>query len=160
MIQSIYLHSHIVNTLRTFGNLSEVINRILQAGADGKIELTDRPPCINRAGASRYNIDITQPEYLELLNYYPLNSPKVSIRRIIYWFVDFEIYNQLNWKPQNKYVDKDLQLLCSHINKARNSIERIELVKKDNEEVIAMTKSINDLLVKLEEYLKNGGEYN
>ena len=61
MIQSIYLHKYIVDTLSLFGDLSVVINRILQEGADGKIDILDRPPCMNRDGAGRYNITITQP---------------------------------------------------------------------------------------------------
>lgn len=45
MIQSVYLHKYVVDTLCLFGDLSEVVNRILQEGADGNIELIDRPPC-------------------------------------------------------------------------------------------------------------------
>lgn len=156
MIQSIYLHKYIVDTLSLFGDLSVVVNRILQEGADGKIDILDRPPCMNRDGAGRYNITITQPEYLELLQCYSVNSPKISIRRIIYWFVDFAIYEQLGWRPTRRYEDKSLQTLCRHIDKARASIARIALLRKYDEETIKMTSSIDDLIVKLKEYLENG----
>ena len=48
MIVSIYLHKYVVDTLQLFGNLDETINKILQAGADGDIEILDRPPCMNQ----------------------------------------------------------------------------------------------------------------
>ena len=155
MIQSIYLHKYVVDTLYLFGDLSVVINRILQEWADGKIDILDKPACVNRNGAGRYAVMITQPDYLELLQYYSVNSPKISIRRIIYWFVDFAIYEQLNWKPIRKYQDKDLQTLCKHIDKAKASIERIALLKRTDEEVLKRTSSINNLISDLKEYLKN-----
>ena len=135
MIQSVYLHKYVVDTLCLFGDLSVVVNRILQEAADGKIDIIDRPACISRDGAGRYNIAINQQDYLELLQCYSVNSPKISIRRIIYWFVDFAIYEQLDWKPIRKYEDKSLQLLFKHIEKARASIARIALLKKNDEEI-------------------------
>ena len=71
MIQSVYLHKYVVDTLCLFGDLSEVVNRILQEGADGNIELIDRPPCKNREGAGRYNITINQSDYIDMLQSYP-----------------------------------------------------------------------------------------
>lgn len=156
MIVSIYLHKYIVDTLKLFGNLEETINKILQAGADGDIEILDRPPCTNRDGASRYEIDITQQDYLELLECYPTNSPKVSIRRIIYWFVDFAIYEQLGWKTNNKYINKELEQLFKHIGKARSSIARVAMSKRNDDTVSKKVKIIDGKLLELEEYLKNG----
>lgn len=156
MIVSIYLHKYIVDTLQLFGSLDETINRILQAGADGEIEILDRPPCINRDGASRYNVDITQRDYLELLECYPTNSPKVSIRRIIYWFVDFAIYEQLCWKADRKYLNKEVEQLCKQIDKARNAIARVAMSKKNDDTVTKKVTIIDGKLLELEEYLKNG----
>ena len=156
MIVSIYLHKYVVDTLQLFGNLNETINKILQAGADGDIEILDRPPCINRDGASRYNIDITQQDYLELLECYPTNSPRISIRRIIYWFVDFAIYEQLGWKAEKKYVNKELEQLCKHIDKARSAIARVAVSKRNDDTVIRKVKIIDGKLLELEEYLKHG----
>ena len=156
MIVSIYLHKYVVDTLQLFGSLDETINRILQAGADGDIEILDRPPCINRDGAARYSVDITQRDYLELLECYPTNSPKVSIRRIIYWFVDFAIYEQLSWKTNRKYVNKELEQLCKHIGKARSAIARVAMAKRNDNTVTKKVTIIDGKLLELEEYLKNG----
>lgn len=156
MIQSVYLHKYVTDTLNVFGDLSDVVNRILQEGADGNIDITDKPPCINRNGASRFDIDISQKDYLELLQYYPVNSPKISIRRIIYWFVDFAIYEELNWKPVRKYYDRDLKMLQKHISKARAAIARIGVLRKHDEETTKLVSLIDDSIVKLKEYLENG----
>lgn len=160
MIQSVYLHKYVVDTLCLFGDLSEVVNRILQEGADGNIELIDRPPCTNRDGASRYNIVINQPDYIDMLQYYPVNSPKLSIRRILYWFVDFDVYEDLGWKPVNRYEDKELKRLIKHIDTARSSLKRVGIAKKDDKKVERELIVIDELLNKLEEYLSDDREHN
>ena len=160
MIQSVYLHKYVVDTLCLFGNLSEVVNRILQEGADGNIELIDRPPCTNRDGASRYNIVINQPDYLDMLQYCPVNSPKLSIRRILYWFVDFAVYDDLGWKQTNAYEDKELKRLLKHIDTARSSLKRVGIIKKDDKKVERELIVIDELLNKLEEYLSDDREHN
>lgn len=156
MILSVYLHKYVVDTLRMFGELSYVVNKILQAGADGKIDLLDKPACVNRNGAGRYDIEINQTDYLELLQCYSINSPKISIRRILYWFVDFSIYEELGWKPTEKYCDKDLQSLCKCIDKARSAIGRIAVKRINDEATLRRVINIDNLLVELKEYLKNG----
>ena len=66
MKQSIYLHKQIVDVLRCYGDLEEVINKILQEAANGKFDVMNKPPCPDRTGAGRYDIDIKEPNYLEL----------------------------------------------------------------------------------------------
>lgn len=156
MVVSIYLHKYVVDILQLFGNLDETINRILQSGADGDIEILDRPPCINRNGASRYNVNITQRDYLELLRSYPINSPKISIRRIVYWFVDFAIYEQLGWKVDKKYTNKEVEQLCKYIDKARSFIAKVAMSKRNDDTVTKKVTIIDGKLLELEEYLKNG----
>ena len=58
MKQSIYLHREIVDTLRCFGELDEVINKILEEASVGKFDVMDKPPCPDRSGAGRYDVDI------------------------------------------------------------------------------------------------------
>ena len=159
MIQSVYLHKYVVDTLCLFGDLSEVVNRILQEGADGNIELLDRPQCANRNGAGRYNINIYQPDYIDLLQSYAVNSPKLSIRRILYWFVDFSVYEDLGWKQVNAYEDKELKRLLKHIDTARSSLKRVGILKKDDRKVERELIVIDELINKLEEYLKNDREH-
>ena len=95
---SIYLHKPIADLLKEFGNLSFVVNKILERVEDGTLELENKPAAPDRYGASRYNIDITNEYYLSLIATYSVNSPKISLRRLLYWFVENEIYEELDWK--------------------------------------------------------------
>lgn len=97
---AVYLHEEIAATLLCFGNLSDVINKILDNES-----VLDKPSCLPREGASKYTVDVTNEEYLSLLARYPATSPRISLRRLLYWWVDNEIYTEWGWKP-NKYLTK------------------------------------------------------
>lgn len=103
---SVYLHSDRVDVLKTFGNLNDVVDRILKAYDEGFIDIEDRPVCEPRDGAGRYDIEIYNENYLQMLQLYGVKSKRISLRRILYWFVDNEIYNDLGWEPINDYIDK------------------------------------------------------
>ena len=45
---SIYLHKDIVQTLKCFGDLNTVVNKILEEGANNKIDVMNRPACRSR----------------------------------------------------------------------------------------------------------------
>lgn len=125
MIISIYLHKEIANTLKTFGNLEEIVNKILIAGAEGAFDITNKPNCLSREGAKRYEINITEPEYLELLKTYPINSSRISLRRLLYWFVENEIYNDLNWVPINNYINDGKIALIKLIRTAQTNMFKV-----------------------------------
>ena len=120
---------------------------------------------------SNDSVDIIIPiyrpreEFLDLLERlikqsYPVNSPKLSIRRILYWFVDFGVYEDLGWKPVNRYEDKELKRLIKHIDTARSSLKRVGIAKKGDKKVERELIVIDELLNKLEEYLSNDREHN
>lgn len=104
MIMSVYLHRSYVDILAQYGTLEEVINRILQEASEGNFSVEDKPPCGSREGAARYEVNVTNAEYLELLELYPTNSSKVSLRRLIYWFVDNDMMNECGWTPAYRYI--------------------------------------------------------
>lgn len=107
MLLSVYLHDEVASLLRCYGPLEDVINRILDAGSEGHFDFMDKPRAPDRVGARRYDIDVTNDEYLSLLEEYPPNSCKISLRRIIYWFVENEMYDQMEWEVTSNYVDKN-----------------------------------------------------
>ena len=113
---SIYLHKEIIETLRCFGTLDEVINHILD-DMSANYSLTDLPSCPDRTNAQRCIINITNTEYLELLNIFGPTSPRISLRRIIYYFVENELYNEFNWEFRNEYMS----IADSKFNKKINS---------------------------------------
>lgn len=149
MIVSIYLHKEIANTLKTFGTLEEVVNKILFAGAEGAYDITNKPNCISREGARRYEINITEPEYLELLQTFPINSSRISLRRLLYWFVENEIYNDLNWTPVNNYIDEGRLNVNKIIKSAETSLIKLNKhlqydLKSECQEIINLLKSLED----------------
>ena len=153
MKQSIYLHREIVDTLRCFGELDEVINKILLEAASGKFDLMDKPPCPDRSGAGRYEVDIVEPNYLDLLNIYTPFSPKISIRRLIYWFVENEIYTSLGWEQIKNFESRNARLFK---NKIANALSEMQSSKRY---CPTGAKSYVDIICKdiniLQEYLKN-----
>lgn len=154
MKQSIYLHQEIVNTLRCFGELSEVINKILEEAANGEFDVMFKPACPSRIGAGRYDIDITEPNYLELLNAYSPFSSKISLRRLIYWFVENEIYEELGWEATNNYVNRKRQLFDKKVQTALNELDRSLQYAPTTAKVEVM--NICNKIRDLQEYLKNG----
>lgn len=95
MKMSVYLSDTIIAELTAYGPLDEVVDSILQLGADGQIDLEQRPPCKHRGKDRRVEIEITNLYYLDLLEQYPPNSTYISLRRILYWFVENDLCSML-----------------------------------------------------------------
>lgn len=151
MVISVYLHDYVADTLRCYGTLSEVVNKILEDTASGKYELFDKPPCPSRQGAKRYDVDITNEFYLELLTCYDVRSSHISLRRLLYWFVENEMPELLEWKKVNVFVDSKEKIYRKKLSDAINSLQRASLYcSGDNFEIL--TNIINNLLK-----IKNGG---
>lgn len=155
---SIYLHQYITDILAQYGTLDEVINRILQEASKGNITVEDKPPCINRSGASRYDVDINNKEYLELISMYPPNSPHISLRRLIYWFVDNEIMHDLGWQATREYVSKSAIKRVKRYDAAIQELTKLQmcLMNSHNEHLIYEMEQIVNRLTKLKEEVKNG----
>lgn len=139
---SVYLHDEIKSILCCYGNLDDVINRVLDAGSTGEFDIMNKPQIPAREGAGRYDVDIVNEEYLELLNAYPRNSVKISLRRLLYWFVENEMYEILGWEPINEYTD-------------RNDLKRKRLVKRIRQDLEKLADIIdNDNYDRVDEALK------
>lgn len=82
--------------LISFGDISDVVNRILAEGEAGNIQIFDLPST-PLANPSRYTVDITNTYYLELYATYGPTCTRISLKRIIQYFVDIEGYNLCGW---------------------------------------------------------------
>lgn len=126
---SVYLHSYIVDILRVYGKLDDVINAVLDEADNGMFDITDKPNCESRDGASRYSVEITNENYITLMQTYPPNSSKISLRRLLYWFVDNEIYEECGWSPNaikrrdNSKINKKITLLLDEATKLQNLLD-------------------------------------
>lgn len=126
MTMHLHLHHRLVETLEQFGSLSEVTNRILQLAAEGVYDIHNLPPCPPRKGCLYCSIEVTEPTYLaEYEARGPLDR-SISLRRILYWFVDNEIYNELSWQPVNDTTRADkLQQYITIAIKAVNNAKQL-----------------------------------
>lgn len=93
--------------LLAFGkNLSEVVNKILDEYSEGNIDIVNKPMAPSLDGTRRYTVTIQNEEYEEMYLRYGPTSPFISLRRLLYWFVDEEIYEDLHWKIMTKVSDE------------------------------------------------------
>lgn len=154
MIFSIYLHKHIAETLMCYGDLSDVVNKILETSEQGIFDLIDMPKCESREGATRYNIDVTNETYLSLVETFPPNSPRLSLRRILYWFVEQEMYEVLEWEATNEYVSKDKEKILKKIGGIDSELTKLQ--RNLNYEEYEIVQDILEKLIKLKEVVENG----
>lgn len=133
MIFSVYLHDYVADTLKCYGKLDDVVNKILETSEQGIFDVIDMPKCEARDGAIRYNIDITNEYYLSLVNVYSINSPRISIRRLLYWFINQEMPEVLGWSTINEYEDRTVCKIIKKLNFVKAELERVSLLLNKNE---------------------------
>lgn len=147
MIFSIYLHKHIAETLQCYGDLSEVVNKILDASEQGIFDVVDMPKCESREGATRYNINVTNQTYLSLVESFPPNSPRLSLRRLLYWFVEQEMYEVLEWEVVNVYVSGAKNKILKKIGGIESELLKLNRYLNYEEQ-----ECLNEIYVKLKEF--------
>lgn len=124
---SVYLHKEIASILKCYGaNLSEAVNKVLDAASQGHFSVMDKPVIPNRDGASRYTVDVTNDDYIQLVRMYPENSVRVSLRRLLYWFVENEMYDFLDWEVISDYKDENTVQFERLLVRARQTTEKLQ----------------------------------
>jgi hypothetical protein len=154
MIFSIYLHKPIAETLMCYGDLSDVVNRILEVSETGVFDVVDVPKCEPRDGATKYFINVTNETYLSLVASFPPNSPRLSLRRLLYWFVEQEMYEVLEWETVNEYVSKDKEKILKKIGGIDSELTKLQ--RNLNYEEYEIVQDILEKLIKLKEVVENG----
>lgn len=149
---SIYLHKPIADILTCYGDLSDVVNKILSLVDEDIISIFNKPAAPDRQGAGRYEVDVTNESYLEIIKSYPVNSSQISLRRLLYWFVENEIYYEVGWKPVRMYVNKDKERELKRIQAAYDNVERVRLKTS----YTTLCDEILEKLNTLKEVIKNG----
>ena len=153
---SVYLHKPIAEVLMCYGDLSEVVNKILEASEQGLFDVVDLPRCPARDGASRYTVNITNEYYLNLLETFPINSPRISIRRILYWFVEQEIYDELGWEVTKEYHNKEKEKLLKKLSNIISTFDKLYLSFNTEEKDFIYESGLKENLNKLWEIIDNG----
>lgn len=146
MTVTIYLEERITDILNCYGSLNDVVNRILEAGARGEFEVMDKPTCPPKKNGAHYAVDITEPTYLGLYEIYGSKSSRISLRRLLYWFVDNEIYNDLGWEGSDYFKDSSDDRAVQLIGDIKLLLYRLEhSCSGCHEEVAIIRENLNEM---------------
>lgn len=154
---SVQLHRQYYNYIRHFGTLDEVVDKILEAADQGEIDIYDnQQPAPPAYDVSRYTVNVTNKTYIHMVETLGSRSPVVSLRRILYWFVDNEIYTLLDlpYKTLLPTQTRELKNLMTHIETA---YERV--LKYVNESHIDFNECLPDIEYKLKQQLQSIKEW-
>lgn len=119
------LHEDYYNVLTQFGTLDQVVDKAINAIEAGSIDLDVIPSCPPLTGTHKYIVTVDNLFYDDLVQIYGSHSNHISMRRILYYIVDSELYNALRWEPvrnisptdrRNKRIDNLLYELAKVIN--------------------------------------------
>lgn len=143
---SMYLHKEVVDVLKMFGPLNEVINKIVDDNIDS-CDLSALPPAPSKDNATRYNLIIDNETYEALVEHYGATSNKCAIRRLVYYFVESEMYE--GWPIVREYVDDRLEYVKRRVKELKNTCKKL-IVKAESEE-LEIANKIAELIGELEE---------
>lgn len=145
-IINVYLHDEIVNILQHFGTLDDVANKIVDLAIAGIFDMETLDKCPPSGNAKKYAINIINSEYLEYREMRGARSSKLSLRRLLYYFVDNELYADLGWQ-----IIKGCTIKDTRITKFNNLLAKIltDLTKlkktTNNENVTCILNAMKEL---------------
>lgn len=93
------LHEDYYNVLTQFGTLDQVVDKAINAIEAGSIDLDCIPACPPLTGTHKYIVTVDNLFYDDLVQIYGSHSNRISMRRILYYIVDSELYSTLHWEP-------------------------------------------------------------
>lgn len=146
MIVNVYLERRVRDVLKCYGNLNDVTNNILQLGAEGIINVMDKPTAPPKKDGQQYAIDVTEENYIGLMAIYGPKSSRISLRRLLYWFVDNEIYNEIGWEGVESYTDSDTDKSIQLIGDIKVLLYRLERkISNCSDEISIIRENLNEI---------------
>jgi len=99
MKQTVYLSYPVIEILTCLGpSLNDVVNKILAYGEQGLFDLENKPPVGTRTGGKHCTINVTNQHYIDLVATLGEKNNNISLRRLLHWFVEEEIYEECGWE--------------------------------------------------------------
>ena len=99
MKQIIYLSYPVIDVLKCLGpSLDDVVNKILAYGEQGLFDIENKPPVGTKIGGKHCTVNITNQHYLDLIATVGEKNNTISLRRLLHWFVEEEIYEECGWE--------------------------------------------------------------
>ena len=133
---SLYLHENIIETLKCFGEVNDVINTMLKQCVeqalifDGTIQSAP-----SREGAKRIDVNISKNVLSELCG--------IGVRPIVYWFVENEIYSDLGWETCREYGADKIKKLNMQFDRTLAELDKLNRMCNNRlEYVIDMVKQV------------------
>lgn len=123
---SIYLSNNVIDVLECYGPINDVVNKILECGAEGLFDIMDKPTPPPKENGKQVIVDVTEPNYLALVDMYSVKSSRISLRRLLYWFVDNEVYVELGWEGVQKYKDSNAEKALTLLSNIKLYLYRLE----------------------------------
>lgn len=146
MIINVYLDHRIRDMLKCYGSLNDVTNKILELGAEGVISVMDKPTPPPKKDGQQYAINVIEENYIGLVNIYGVKSSRISLRRLLYWFVDNEIFNEVGWEGEQNYVDTDTDKAVQTIGDIKVLLYRLEKrIFNCSEEIKVIRENLNEI---------------
>ncbi len=99
MKQTVYLSYPVIDVLKCLGpSLDDVVNQILAYGEQGLFDLENKPPVGTRTDGKHCTINVTNQHYIDLVATLGEKNNNISLRRLLHWFVEEEIYEECGWE--------------------------------------------------------------
>lgn len=148
------LPKDVLEVMKQFGTPSEVADRILAAGEEWVFDMENCPSYESSCRSVRTPLTITNQYYEELVLTRGEHSNKVSLRRIISYFIYNEIYNELGWEPIDSTSEDNL--ICAEIKKLINRVVTLRTMmnRKSCSEGVLECNNICSSLERLSDYAK------
>lgn len=154
MQETIKLPKYVIDILSLYGDLNIVVNNIIDMAMLGElgmeVEKLSNPCC--DAPQSNYTFTIFNEDYCELKKSYGRTSSRLSLRRILLYFVDNELYAEAGWT----IVKRPPEHCAVDIQKWGAIIDKLEELQSDvrvqcNEQIV---NNIKNLISNAKETLK------
>ncbi len=115
-----------VQILKAFGDLNEVTDKILDYCEETDNPFEDMPP-VQLNEPTKISVEVTNTTFLQLVNLYGARSNKVSLARVLEWFVTNEEYVNLGWSLSSPPVLKSNNKMRLKILKVKSDIVSLAL---------------------------------
>ena len=121
------------NILTVFGSIEDVIYKALELCENGEIDLENLPQTANFANTETKTIPviITNSYYENLRNIYGATSPKVSLRKLLCYIVENEIYFDYHWEVVQVYDKETRNKINSYKYDITNKATKLVKLLKD-----------------------------
>lgn len=121
-----------VQILKAFGDINTVTDKILDYCEASGNAFEDMPP-VMLEDPTKINIEVTNSTFLQLLSVYGSRNNKISLARVLEWFVTNEEYINLGWSLNSKPVLKSNNKMRSKILKIKSDILSLALEVGDDD---------------------------